>query len=193
MLSHIRQLDDHFGQEASDPFLPLSPDENGNVAQGDEIVELMDALASKSGESLVTKEGHRRYGKRSFRSTGAVFFSTLGIEHLKIQMMARWTSAIITHYTRLAPLKSITAYFKRAALRAGLGNSARITDDKRTGKNHKKKIKPGIDLHKAHAVTKAELHKFDEEMEIMRRIVNKMAHQCRPRVYCQNKKNIDYT
>ena len=97
--------------------------------------------------------------------------------------MARWTSAIITHYTRLAPLKSITADLKRAALRSGLGNVARITDDKRTGKNHKKKIKPGIDLHKAHAAMKAELHKFDEEMEIMRRIVNKMARQCRPRVY----------
>ena len=106
-------------------------------------------------------------------------------------MMARWASAIITHYTRLAPLKSITSDFKRAVLRAGLDHSAKITDAKSKEKNHKTKVnKRGIDMHKVHSVMQAELLRFEQEMELLRRIVNKMAHQCRPRVYCQNKKTL---
>ena len=189
LLSHVQQLEDHFGAETVCDSFPLFPDEHGNTVQGDKIVELVDVLATKSGEALVTKEGQRRFGKHSFRSTGAVFLSGLGIELMKIQMMARWASAIITHYTRLAPLKSITADFKRAVLRAGRDPKQPAIEDKRADKIlKKKKDKPGFDVNKVHAVMKAELAKFDEEMEILRRIVNIMAHQCRPLVYCQNKK-----
>ena len=39
---------------------------------------------------------------------------TMGIEVLKVQMMARWSSPVVTHYTRLAPLKATTSDFRKA-------------------------------------------------------------------------------
>ena len=81
------------------------------------MVDLVDELARWSGEYIHTPHGQRSYGKHSIRSTGAGYLSSIGIELLKIQMLARWASTIITHYTRLAPLRSITAEFKRAVLR----------------------------------------------------------------------------
>ena len=38
------------------------------------------------------------------------------IEVTKVQMMARWSSPVVTHYTRLAPLRAITSDFRRALL-----------------------------------------------------------------------------
>ena len=35
------------------------------------------------------------------------------IEVMKVQFMARWSSPVVTHYTRLAPLRAITTDFKR--------------------------------------------------------------------------------
>ena len=42
---------------------------------------------------------------------------------IKIQLLARWGSPIITHYTRLAPLKSLVDDFKRVAIK-------KVMDDK---------------------------------------------------------------
>ena len=66
-----------------------------------------------------------------------MYLSSLGIELLKIQMLARWASPIITHYTRLAPLRSITNDFKRAMLNTGprQENKLAIKDDTKTATN----------------------------------------------------------
>ena len=104
MTSHLAALDQHFGSDASLPDSPLCPTIDGECVTSDNIVELVDELAKRAGEALFTKDGQRRFGKHSFRSTGAVYLSALGIELLKIQMLARWASAVITRYTRLAPL-----------------------------------------------------------------------------------------
>ena len=74
------------------------PTAEGAVVQGVAVVALVDELAARTGEALVTADGQRRYGKHSFRSTGAVYLSSLGIDLLKIKMLARWASPIITHY-----------------------------------------------------------------------------------------------
>ena len=118
MKHHVYLTEQHFGSEATDPDFPLFPTVEGKTVEGQAIVNLVDELAKRCGEPLVNDAGQRRYGKHSFRSTGAVYLSGLGIELLKIQMLARWASAIITHYTRLAPLRSITNDFKRAVLAA---------------------------------------------------------------------------
>ena len=119
------------------------------------MVDLVDELARWSGEDVLTPEGQRRYGKHSFRSTGAVYLSSIGIELLKIQMLARWASTIITHYTRLAPLRSITADFKRAVLKneatraiADKSASAPSSSSDKTNVKGQKAAKQGIDKNK---------------------------------------------
>ena len=59
------------------------------------------------GLSIFDKDGYRIFGKHSWRSTGAVWLSLIGLCLLKIKLLARWDSAIITHYARLAPIASI--------------------------------------------------------------------------------------
>ena len=79
-------------------------------------------------------------------------FSSLGIELSKIQMLARWASAIITHYTRLAPLRSITNDFKRAVMAAE--KKAKATKPTTT--------KPVIDKSNILVHTQLELAKYME-------------------------------
>ena len=43
-----------------------------------------------------------------------MFLTSLGIEVIKVKMLARWASAVVTLYARLAPLKAITNVFKPA-------------------------------------------------------------------------------
>ena len=66
LLSHLQQLEDHFGAETVCESFPLFPDEHGDIVQGDKIVELVDVLSTKSGEALVAKEGQRRFGNTAF-------------------------------------------------------------------------------------------------------------------------------
>ena len=94
---------------------PLFPDAEGNMVSATAMIALVDELAVRSGESVTNADGLRRFGRHSWRSTGAVWLTgTMGIEVLKVQMMARWSSPVVTHYTRLAPLKAITSDFRKA-------------------------------------------------------------------------------
>ena len=83
------------------------------MADGEHIIALIEFIAALQGQRLTLSDGVRRYGKHSLSSTGAVFLSAMGIHMHKLGLLARWASAIITHYTRVAPLKSITDDFKR--------------------------------------------------------------------------------
>ena len=158
MLEHLALLDAHFGDMSGTADFPLFPDSEGNVVQADKMVGLVDELAKRSGEDIHTQEGQRRYGKHSFRSTGAVYLSSIGIELLKIQMLARWASTIITHYTRLAPLRSITADFKRAVLK---NEACKAITDKpapissttsKPDKMRPQKAKKGVDMKKVNQI-----------------------------------------
>ena len=75
------------------------------------VLFLIEAIAVLIGEALCTGKGVRRFGKQSWRSTGAVFLSCIGIEVIKIQTLARWCSPVVTHYTRLDHFTTITADF----------------------------------------------------------------------------------
>ena len=153
--------------------------------QGEAIVALVDELATRSGESLVTPDGQRRYGKHSFRSTGAVYLSSLGIELLKIQMLARWASPIITHYTRLAPLRSITNDFKRAILNTA---TQKVSKGKAIKDDANKSNTKGSDTKKVLKILKAELKKYEEEIAELNRRVKRTRHKLGPRTYVTNTK-----
>ena len=90
----------------------MFPTESGDMMTGDDVVKLIAYIATVLGEALVLKGGVRRYGKHSWRATGAAFFAALGLNMHKIGMLARWASPIILHYARVAPLKTLTDDFK---------------------------------------------------------------------------------
>ena len=111
---------------------------------------------------------------------GAVFLSALGIELMKIQMLARWSSHIITHYTRLAPLRSITNDFKRAVL-----NAEAKLHIQNTGKSNDKPSKPtritSTDKKKIIKSLQKDLEKANKEFNELREMINRVASECRPR------------
>ena len=73
-----------------------------------------------TGERLYNKAGKKRFGKHSWRSTGAVHLGECGLETNKISLMGRWFCAVVLHYTRLAPIKNIARDLKRAKTREGI-------------------------------------------------------------------------
>ena len=87
--------------------------ETGDMMTGDDVVKLIEYIATQLGKVLVLKGGVRRYGKHSWRATGAVYFAALGLNMHKIGMLARWASPILLHYARVAPLKTLTDDFKK--------------------------------------------------------------------------------
>ena len=76
------------------------------------MVQVVEWLAQATGEELCTSSGVRRFGKHSWRSTGAVVLAAFGLELWKIQLLERWASAQVLHYARLAPLTGLTAQVK---------------------------------------------------------------------------------
>ena len=63
------------------------------------MIEAIDLLASMIGEEIHTVDGRKRFGKHSWRSTGAVYLTSVGLEVFKVQLMVRWSSPVVTHCT----------------------------------------------------------------------------------------------
>ena len=171
MSSHVDLLSSRFGPPAADDHLPLFPTADGGLVSPETMLELIELLATMLGEDLYSKEGRRKYGKHSWRSTGAVFLAGIGVDLLKIQLMARWSSEVITHYSRLAPLKAITADFKRAVMeRSGKSKSSSKADVR--------SIKSAVDVAMA---------KVTEEVKELDMLVRRIQHETRPARYLRNR------
>ena len=117
-VEHLAELRKRFGEETDDDDLTLFPQESGQPVSPEVMIAVIELLATMIGEEIHTPDGRKRFGKHSWRSTGAVFLTSLGVEVFKVQLMARWSSPVVTHYTRLAPLKAITDDFRRALTRS---------------------------------------------------------------------------
>ena len=72
------------------------------------MVALVEHIAARAGLPLFTKTGVKRYGKHSWRATGAVHLTAMSVELFRIQLLARWSSPVIMRYARLAPLTGLT-------------------------------------------------------------------------------------
>ena len=92
---------------------PLFPDAEGHELNEDRMVEFVEAIAQLCGEPVRNRTGQRRYGRHSFRSTGAVWLTSMGIEIAKVQILGRWNCGLVLHYCRLAPLKTVTEDYKK--------------------------------------------------------------------------------
>ena len=88
----------------------------------------------------------------------------------------------ITHYTRFAPLKSITNDFRRAAMNAEAKGQYEVGQKKKKANKHQKGSAPGsLDKDKITKLTHIELDKLNAEMEEVKILINTVYKQCRPR------------
>ena len=122
------------------PTLPLFPTSSGGVptkaAVADTIVELAKRLniSGKANIPLCLATPH------TCRISGARAMARLGFELFKIQLMGRWSSAIVMLYVQDAPLQGLTAEYRdRLAAHAleevvrGLHNEVKEIKDLRAG------------------------------------------------------------
>ena len=54
----------------------------------DNMVKTVEHVAEKTGQPLKTKAGANRFGKHSWRSTGAVWLTAARVEMFRIQLLA---------------------------------------------------------------------------------------------------------
>ena len=104
--------------------------------------ELVELLASLTGEALFHPSGLRRFGRHAWKSTGTVELAALNLELWKIQLLARWASPLILHYARLAPLAGITQQVKELTETRTLG---KLIEELRQDMRSMKETLPGID------------------------------------------------
>ena len=78
------------------------------------MVQLIIEVALLCGEPLKNKAGQNRFGKHSWRATGAVHLAECGVEIAKITLIGRWHCSIVLLYTRTAPISNIAEDYKRA-------------------------------------------------------------------------------
>ena len=121
-------LEARFGPLVDDDELPFFPSASGFPTPPEAIVALIEFIAERCGEHLKTSDGVIRFGKHSWRSSGAVYLSSIGIEVSKIMLLARWDSPVVLHYCRLAPLKTITHDFKTATIKTQSHSHRRRTE-----------------------------------------------------------------
>ena len=170
--------------DADPESLPLFPQAGGEEVAPEAQVKLVEKIAMMTGERTLTAEGRNRYGKHSWRSTGAVFLTFIGLEVMKIQLLARWGSPIITHYTRLAPLKTPAEDFKRIAIRKVLSDKMQETDGTR-----RKLAREAIDMKKMNKEVNKQICALQDEMVELKVLIKRAEDERRPPVYVQNPKS----
>ena len=107
----------------------------------------------------------------------------IGMEIIKIMMLARWSSPVITHYARLAPLKNLADDFKRRIVdRDALGKGASKATTKR------RLAREEVDIARVSALLSKQVTTMKEELESLRQALADMKEQHRPPAYAKNLK-----
>ena len=89
--------------------LPLFPTAGGRVVAKEAIVLALEATVSGYGAPIMQPSGARLLGGHSFRVTGAQMLAALGVEVVKIMVLARWAGEAVLRYVREAPLDTLPA------------------------------------------------------------------------------------
>jgi len=79
------------------------------------VVAHIEFIALRLGLDIEGPAGERLFGGHSLRVTGAQWMAGLGIPLATIQLIARWSSDVVTRYVGEAPLKDLTSTYRRAA------------------------------------------------------------------------------
>ena len=158
-------LDDYivetFPDAILDPAFPLFPDASGNEVSAFLMICLIEELAQRLGEELRNKAGKSRYGKHTWRATGAVHLGGCGLDVNKIALMGRWFCAVVLHYTRMSPITNIARDFKRARASDG------IDDTVRTISINQKKTRDAVEGMMSNI--KAEMAELQRRIEVVSR------------------------
>ena len=105
-----------FADAVLEEGFPLFPNRHGGPVTPSLMIELINEIARIMGEPLRNKAGQNRFGKHSWRATGAVHLGECGIEVQKIMLIGRWRCTIVLLYTRCAPISDIAGDYKRARI-----------------------------------------------------------------------------
>ena len=181
--AHLEMLDRVF-PDADPEALPLFPQEGGEEVPPEAHVKLVEKIALMTGERTLTKDGRNTYGKHSWRSTGAVFLRFIGLEVIKIQLLTRWGSPIITHYTRLVPLKSLAEDFKKVAVKKALEDKMKEADGSQI-----RLARVAMSLTKTNQEMNKQMISLHAEMAELRGLVRKAEEDRRPPTYVQHPKS----
>ena len=165
-------LCERFGDRVNEPAFPLFPDSFGHEVSAVLMLDLILELATLLGEPLVNQAGRNRYGKHTWRSTGAVHLGESGVDTNKIGLMGRWWCSVVLHYTRLAPITNIANDYKRAKTKAGIDETVRSLSASQ------KKIREAVELMTTSMKT---------EVADLQAKVDKIARETAPRQIVVNK------
>ena len=127
-VAHLRSL--AVLQGVSFDELPLFPDEHGLEVSRFAAVQTIVMLAQKTGAKTHDNAGRCLFGGHSLRTGGASALTSLGLDGLKVECLARWHSPMIAHYSRLAPLKSLTEEYRLRAQRLDRENKTELLASK---------------------------------------------------------------
>ena len=126
--------------------VPLFPTIHGTTVSKESVVATFEAAAAKCGIPLMDAYGHRLFGGHSLRVSGAQWMATRGLLFISIQLMARWSSDVISRYVGEAPLSRVTEEYRKA--NASVDLEGVLADAKLTAAALRSKIQ-GIDEHTA--------------------------------------------
>ena len=169
---HMKLLEDRFGPMKPKDDTPLFPTADGSFVTADAMLALIEELATMLGMPLVDKHGRRIYGKHSWRAAGAVYLTRIGLQVYKIQLLARWASPLITHYARLAPLKTLSTEMKSALAKQSKRDSSERM------KETMKKVKKSVDEH---------IVKVKAEVERLESMIREAEAKRNPTKYLKNR------
>jgi hypothetical protein len=102
----------HFGEDPLPEGLPLFPTAEGQPVARAAVVAALEATVQAYGDPIVQPNGSRLLGGHSFRVTGAQQLASLGVDIIKIMVLARWAGESVLRYVRDAPLDNLPAEVK---------------------------------------------------------------------------------
>ena len=91
-----------------DDAFPLFPDYLGRVVLKVGVVGSLENVLAGFGIATVDSSGKRIFGGHSLRVIGSRFWASQGLEVYKVQIFARWGSAVVVRYVADVPIANLT-------------------------------------------------------------------------------------
>lgn len=106
IVAQIELVRERFGPELPED-MPLFPTRAGRAAEKAAVIKMLVATVEKYGGQVQAEGGAQTIGGHSLRVTGAQRLAALGVDSVKIMVLARWAGPTILRYVREAPLQNL--------------------------------------------------------------------------------------
>ena len=100
--------------------LPFYPQKSGEAPSKESVVASFEHWHALVGLPVLDSSGRRRMGGHSARLGGVQLLAQEGLHVVQIELMARWSSPMILHYAKSAPLTRITEDYEALRTRREL-------------------------------------------------------------------------